>query len=74
MVFLTVVHWFGITHTDKPTHTTHRDQKTDTLAYKYILHLAISNCLYYTEWITCWYKSLLYRGPQCLYFLTITHL
>ena len=24
--------------------------------------------LYYTEWINCCYKNLLYRGPQCLCF------
>ena len=33
-----------------------------------------NSCLYYTEWITLWYKNLLCRGQQCLYFSKITHL
>ena len=36
--------------------------------YQYHMLWAHSSYLYYTEWTTYWYKNLLYRGPQCLYF------
>ena len=66
------------THTHTHKHTEHTkgpiDLQTRISIYWQQLLCAHNRYLYYTEWTTCWYKNLLYRGPQCLSFSKMTHL
>ena len=50
-----------IQHTKGPT-----DWHIHINIYKHNLSCAHSDCLYYTEWIICWYQNLLYRIPHKL--------
>ena len=70
MVFASTLIW----------HNTHRTYRVTRLTnmYKSILtppvmctQQLLELHLYYAEWITCWYKILLYRGPQCFCFSKI---
>ena len=49
------------------------DWHTHINIYQHHLLCAHSSCVYFIEWIISWYKNLLYRIPQCLCFLKITH-
>ena len=64
-------------HTKRQTHTGHTSTNRMTRTYACILTPPVVSTLQlpvFTEWITCWYKNLLYRYPQCLCFLEITYL
>ena len=55
---------------NRETHTGHTGVNILTLTYKY----TVMCHLYYIEWITFQYISLLYKGLQCLFCSKITHL
>ena len=61
MTWLLVAFWFDVTHTNKYTHNTHRDQKRHINVYLHHLLCAHSSYLYYIELITPWYQKLLLR-------------
>ena len=76
MVWFLLVLSFDITHTDKHAQDTQgpKDLKMHAnITWQHPL-CAHDSYLHYTEWITCWYKSVLYRGPQFFYISNITHL
>ena len=72
--------WLNIRHrTDKHTGYSDRyktqwpiDWHTRIKTYQHHLLFAHRCYLNYTEWITCWYKNSLYRGPKCRCFSKIT--
>ena len=62
MVFAITLIWY---HKHRQTHTGQTVTNIISHTYEYMLTpLVICAHLYYTEWITFWYKKLLYRGPR----------
>ena len=74
MVFASTLIW---NHTHKHIQDTQRPIALDTHTNTYWHHpLRVHDSYqYYTEWITCWYKNLLYRGPpvMCMQKLPVLH-
>ena len=64
MVFASTLIWYH-PHQQRCT----RKTGTDMLTHLHICHLLCthSSFLYYTDWITCWYRNLLHRSQQCFF-------
>ena len=59
MVFASILIWY---HIYRQTHTGHGS--IDWHAHACYVHTTEHNNYNYMEWITCWYKNVLYRGSQ----------
>ena len=75
MVFASTQIWY---HSHRQTYTQDTQEPTDRHTHINIYQqhplCEHNNFLYYSEWLTCWYKALIYGGPQCICFSKITHL
>ena len=71
IVFACTLIWY---HTHRQTEKIQGPIEIETHINIYCNHLlrAHNSYLYYSDWITCWYKNLLYEGPQCNCFSKIT--